>query len=430
MSFFISLSTDLKREIALYLSDEELNKIIVNFLQDEDDVFWKMRLSDTYYLSNKKVCTIIQRILKSSFLRDIITYGLVGQYMVSQEWDYNIIGSILHGSYISYLPENLNVRDKNSKTMLMFLSSQCRDFHAAKRYIDELIKAGADVNLQYKNGTTALMMAVQFTKAYSSEEIVKSLINGGADVNIQDKSGLTALMLAARFSNTISTNATVKMLIDAGADMNLQTHDANWTALMYATRYSDTESSNETAKMLIEAGAVVNKVDKNGNIAVIIAAYHTKTGSNDDTIKMLLDAGSNVNHINYGGFNIISFLTSGIGGGTSSESTLDLVLTYKPDVNIVHPSGKTNLIYCIGTSLNCSIIIKLIQAGADVNTFSHNMTPLMYAIQNSTSEDIIKLLTHPNIDVSIKNNDGDTAYDLSVKKYGPNHPVSRMLKSY
>jgi ankyrin repeat protein len=431
MSLFTALSTDLKREISYFLPDTDLTKLNENFLQDEDDVFWKMRLNYTYNLSSKKSCEAIERILSKCNSESVIIFGLVEQYMMSQEWSGSIIYYTLSTSYKSYLPEYLNARDKNFKTMLMFLVTQIRSTTTAKYQVQDLIQAGVDVNLQDKNGSTALMMAVHNSNTSSSEEVVKMLIDAGADVNIQNKNGLTALMIAANYSNSKSTNATVKMLIDAGADLNLQEYTIGWTALAYAARYSDTDSNNETVKMLINAGADVNKVfEKNGNIVVMNVVYNTKIGSNNETVKLLLDAGSNINHINRHGFNIITLVCTGIGNGSSSESTLDLVLTYKPDVNIIHPSGKTNLMCCLDEGLNCSNIIKLIQAGADVNTFSNNMTPLMYAIQTSTADDIIKLLTHPNIDVSIKNSNGDTAYDLSVKKYGQNHPITKMLKAY
>jgi ankyrin repeat protein len=59
------------------------------------------------------------------------------------------------------------------------------------------------------------------------------LLDAGADVNIQNKDGNTALNLSSFYSNTTSTEKIVKMLLDAGAHVNIQSKDGN-TALTYS----------------------------------------------------------------------------------------------------------------------------------------------------------------------------------------------------
>jgi ankyrin repeat protein len=91
--------------------------------------------------------------------------------------------------------------------------------------VQALIAARANLNVQDKDGWTALMRA-------SNTAIVRALIGAGANVNLQDKDGWTALM---RASNT----ATAQSLIEAGADLNLQDKDGG-TALMWASSHGHT----------------------------------------------------------------------------------------------------------------------------------------------------------------------------------------------
>jgi ankyrin repeat protein len=96
--------------------------------------------------------------------------------------------------------------------------------------IDELrnlLKSGADVNLQNKRGNTALMFAAWHGHTDCAELLIKS----GAYVNLRYKEGSTALMFAAWDGCTDC----VELLIKSGADVNLQDDDG-LTALMIATK--------------------------------------------------------------------------------------------------------------------------------------------------------------------------------------------------
>ncbi len=108
--------------------------------------------------------------------------------------------------------------------------------------IINLVYSGADVNVQNKNGDTALHLATD----NENTEIIKKLIEAGADVNVQNKNGDTALHLAIDNKNT----EIIKKLIEAGADVNVQNKNGD-TALHLATDNENTE----IIKILIEAKA-------------------------------------------------------------------------------------------------------------------------------------------------------------------------------
>ena len=82
--------------------------------------------------------------------------------------------------------------------------------------VKELIKAGADVNMQvttpYNSNYTALHLAAQICHTTTVMELIK----GGADVNIATSDGVTPLHIAA----DVGHEAGVLALMYAGADIN------------------------------------------------------------------------------------------------------------------------------------------------------------------------------------------------------------------
>jgi uncharacterized protein len=91
--------------------------------------------------------------------------------------------------------------------------------------VQELIKAGVNVNAPNKSGNTALRYAAERGHAH----IVEFFIGIGIDKNMQDFFGQTAFMKAALFKRT----RIVHEFIAASADINAQYENYS-TALMHA----------------------------------------------------------------------------------------------------------------------------------------------------------------------------------------------------
>jgi len=127
-----------------------------------------------------------------------------------------------------------------------------------------LIERGVNVNIQNKNGETALMLAVKgglvktllFIPVIGHfEDAAKLLIAKGADINLQETNGKTALMHAAgALNNTGNDYASytdmAEILIDKGAKIDMEDKDKH-TALYWAQRYGRTK----TAELLLAKGA-------------------------------------------------------------------------------------------------------------------------------------------------------------------------------
>ena len=138
--------------------------------------------------------------------------------------------------------------------------------------VEQLLKQGADVNSEQKNGWTVLMDAAK----EGHTEIVKVLIVAGADMT---KYGDTALMFALGHTETASA------LIEAGADVNAK-HEDGFTPLLLAARGGQAEM----VRVLIEAGADVNAQIENGWTVTVVEM--AEMSGHPEIVEILKQAGA------------------------------------------------------------------------------------------------------------------------------------------
>ena len=124
--------------------------------------------------------------------------------------------------------------------------------------VETLVKAGADLNVEHKDGCTALVLAA----ARGTVEMCRVIVDAGADLNRQTKDGMTALLAAVGRGNI----EICRLLIEAKADLNLQTKDGV-TALMAAA----SRGNLEICRLLVDAGADVKIKHPKGANALAVA---------------------------------------------------------------------------------------------------------------------------------------------------------------
>lgn len=217
---------------------------------------------------------------------------------------------------------NVNARDSYGNTALTYVEQS--------ESVKALIKAGAEVNSNNKDGFTPLMNAAQHDRRPPNVDNIKILLKAGANVNAKDDSGKTALMYASETRRGYGQSQficadIVKELIKSGANVNIR-DEWGGTALMYVAEslahayYTSTQDyfaygivinvGDEvinTVKALIKAKANVNIRDRNGQTALInavkLADYDSEASKHAllETLNLLTKARADVNiRDNYG----------------------------------------------------------------------------------------------------------------------------------
>jgi ankyrin repeat protein len=135
-------------------------------------------------------------------------------------------------------------------------------------------------------GYTDVLNSILLVSAENGNtEIVVEVLKGGANINVQDNRAHTALMYASINGHTETANK----LIENGANVNLQGGSKWDSALMYVAK----NGYNKIVESLIEAGANVNLQAIDGSSALI---YASKNGY-VEIVEKLLKAGANVDFV-------------------------------------------------------------------------------------------------------------------------------------
>ena len=288
-----------------------------------------------------------------------------------------LIKNILDHSVIDINYEDTSSHEFNGYPLLHIAS--------AKGYVEivrmMLEKPEIDVNLQDKDGWTAIMRASR----WGYTEIVKLLLERPEiEINLQTSSGSTALMMAS-YSGHIEI---VQLLLERPEnDINLQTKRGE-TALIWASYYGYTE----VVKLLLERPEIdVNLQDKDGSTALTCILKSDKTMREKIGVIELLLSDNRVD--------VEDIL---INEELIKNSKIRKVIFKHPkiDINKLHPDGNNLLMD----------IVKKYRSWLDYN------------YTNRICKSIGYLLKHPKIDVSIKNKEGKTAWDIApddIKKLYP-----------
>lgn len=140
-------------------------------------------------------------------------------------------------------------QQQKRRNAVLFEAAQAGDVKAAQAALD----GGADVNSQFADGITPLMLAatgnhpeIANPAPTDHPEVIELLIQHGADANAKTDSGFVALFWAARYGHA----GVVRVLLANGADVNAKDKDG-----LTALKWASVNNQEKVVELLKEAGA-------------------------------------------------------------------------------------------------------------------------------------------------------------------------------
>ena len=252
----------------------------------------------------------------------------------------------------------------------------------------EVIKSGADVNLNDSEGCTATMWA----SLKGFPECIEVLGHAGADVNMKNNLGETPLGWAAQNGHS----ACIEALIKRGADVNLSSENHSLWAFINKAIFGNTplilateENHAGCVDTLIAAGAHVNKRNGSGEGPLMIAAQN----GFDKCVERLIKAGADVNR--------------------PSGSITPLVAAVSTKMPFVCNENGNEF----STPQRSNCIKLLIDAGADVNTRSVYGDPITIRVLIEGNYDYLELLVNAGADVNAVDSANATAMSYALTCY-------------
>ncbi len=147
----------------------------------------------------------------------------------------------------------LDVNAKNGDTLFNMVVKK------AKHFVPFLIENGVNVNGKTKKGDTPLITAIKADKV----DVVKDIVDAGCDLELPGQNGITPLKAAYDKDST----RIIKVLAEAGADLNAR---INHKALLH---YAVIEEKSDIARLLLEAEAYVDIKETQGGKTPLQLAY-------------------------------------------------------------------------------------------------------------------------------------------------------------
>ncbi|XP_047377926.1 kinase D-interacting substrate of 220 kDa isoform X9 [Sciurus carolinensis] len=316
---------------------------------------------------------------------------------------------------------NCNLEDLDNWTALI---SASKEGHI--HIVEELLKCGVNLEHRDMGGWTALMWAcykgrtevVELLLSHGANpnvtglqysvypiiwaagrghaDIVHLLLQNGAKVNCSDKYGTTPLVWAARKGHL----ECVKHLLAMGADVD-QEGANSMTALIVAVKGGYTQSVKE----ILKRNPNVNLTDKDGNTALMIASKEGHT----EIVQDLLDAGTYVNIPDRSGDTV---LIGAVRGG-HVEIVRALLQKYA-DIDIRGQDNKTALYWAVEKG-NATMVRDILQCNPDTEICTKDgETPLIKATKMRNIE-VVELLLDKGAKVSAVDKKGDTPLHIAIR---------------
>lgn len=266
-------------------------------------------------------------------------------------------------------------------------------YHDDTATVDQLIRAGANVNAATDAGITPLWVACS---ANTSAPTIRRLLDAGANANLAPATGETPLMWCAR----AGALEAVRALLSRGATVDAREKSAGQTALMWAVA----ARHPEVVKTLLEVGADPrSRTNVTTELVYKGFRYITAPPAHSDGI---------IENAKRGGFTPLLFAAQ-----QGDRQSAELLLAAGVDVNDTDASGASVLVVAAHSG-HSELAQMLVERGADPNAAGAGYTPLHAAVLRGDASLVKALLA--------KGANPDTPLEAGtpVRKYGVDYALS------
>jgi hypothetical protein len=220
-----SLPTDIQRLICDFLTYREIVRISPRFIENDNDIYWKM----------KYLAIADEEKPKDMTHRKFYESCVYAEYLEPRFNDEKLFHETIEKDTL-FLKKYIDVKVKGEKWTALIYAA----FHSDIPSVKKLLDYGANPNIQSPRGWTALMHTV------ITGDSVEVFLSYDVDLNLQNNLGQTALILSVIYRMVDC----VRLLLNAGADFTLRDHEEH-TALSHAILIKN----QKIIDMLLAAGA-------------------------------------------------------------------------------------------------------------------------------------------------------------------------------
>lgn len=293
--------------------------------------------------------------------------------------------------------------------------------------IDYFTSKGISINSTDANGNGLFNYATK----NGNIELLKTLVNKGVETNVITKNGGNAMIFASQGTRRHTNSLEVfKYLESIGVTPNITTNSG--TTPLHALAYKCKDL--KVFDYFISKGVAINQADKEGNTALLNAAYNNDLA----VIKHLIKLTDNINVANNEGK---TALTNAIYRNT--VDVVDLLIKNGADITVKDKNGNTLAYYLLKAyrSKSPEIFNKklaiLTKNGLNIKATQANGNTLFHVALNNSNLNLLKRVHDLGIDVNQKNDEGISplhiaamkAKDQSILKYLINIGADKTIKT-
>ena len=282
---------------------------------------------------------------------------------------------------------------------------------------EQLLQAGAKVNVQLKNGNTPLHLAAE----HDNDAIIKLLLQHKAKIDIlSNEAGATPLYHAA----CRGKERAVKALLEAGANYkalykgwtptNVAAYNGYWKVVEILHRYGSeytiyvhaAMNNLEEVREAIDSGEALSKRGPYGRTPLDFAVKNECFKVAD----FLIENGADVRQKNDGGFSVIF-----IAAEDGKTEMVKFLLGQGVDINEISTDGQSPL-YVAARNGHAATVKYLIEQGADTEIGYGEWTLLSASANNGHVEVVKFLLESGRVQIDAATKDGETALYKASRK--------------